>query len=196
MSEWMARNFWTRQPLAAVEEQPLQMHYSVVRRSSPPSLSHNCEAHWLRCPRDTDEALIRFLVGYALVPSSCCNDGATYEPPLVMSGFYFSGVPKLKIRRGGVVDDILHPPPVHSTASVSGVAIPQTPETMVSSSSFIPLAPEVTSGVTSVPFPAGPMSLSKIFRRLGKRKAAADSKEESSMPRKGMDDVGDFRRTG
>ncbi|KAL2514525.1 hypothetical protein Fot_28496 [Forsythia ovata] len=92
-------------------------------------------------------------------------------------------MPKLKIRRGGVVDDILHPPPVPSTASVPEVAIPKTPEAMVNSSSFIPLASEVTSGMPSV-------------LRSGKRKAAADSKEESSMPGKGMDDVGDFRRTG
>ncbi|KAL2549943.1 hypothetical protein Fot_11473 [Forsythia ovata] len=70
-----------------------------------------------------------------------------------MSGFYFSSVPKLKIRRGGVVDDILPPPPVSFAAFVSGIAVRQAPETMVSSSSFIPLASEVTSGVPSVLFP-------------------------------------------
>ncbi|KAL2545489.1 hypothetical protein Fot_14722 [Forsythia ovata] len=113
-----------------------------------------------------------------------------------MSGFYFSSVPKLKIRRGGVVDDFSPPPLVTSAASVLGVAVPQMPKTMVSISSFIPLAPEVTSDVPSVPFHAEPVSLSKNFRRSGKRKVAADSKEEPSMPRKRMENVGIFRRTG
>ncbi|KAL2559293.1 hypothetical protein Fot_04032 [Forsythia ovata] len=70
-----------------------------------------------------------------------------------MSGFYFSSVPKLKIRRGGVVDNIFTLPPVPYATSVPGVAVPQAPETMVSSSSFIPLAPEVTLGVLSILFP-------------------------------------------
>ncbi|KAL2552389.1 hypothetical protein Fot_06008 [Forsythia ovata] len=47
-----------------------------------------------------------------------------------MSGFYFSSVPKLKIRRGGVMDDIPPSPPVPSAASVPGITVVQTPETM------------------------------------------------------------------
>ncbi|KAL2520039.1 hypothetical protein Fot_23962 [Forsythia ovata] len=90
-----------------------------------------------------------------------------------MSGFYFSSVPKLKIRRSGVVDDILPSPPVPSTASVLGVTILQTPETMVSSFSFIPPGSEVTSEVLSAPFPAGP--------RSGKRNVGTDNKEGPSQ---------------
>ncbi|KAL2514761.1 hypothetical protein Fot_28732 [Forsythia ovata] len=62
-----------------------------------------------------------------------------------MSGFYFFNVPKLKIRRVGVVDNISPPPPVPSAASVQGVTVLQTPETMVGSSSFISVVSVVTS---------------------------------------------------
>ncbi|KAL2520669.1 hypothetical protein Fot_24592 [Forsythia ovata] len=113
-----------------------------------------------------------------------------------MSGFYLSSVPKLKIRHGGVLDDIFHPPPVSSVVFVLGIFVLLAPETMVSSSSFIPLALEVTSEMPSVPFPAGPVSSSENFRRSGKRKAAADSKEETSMPGKEMEDAENSRKTG
>ncbi|KAL2514493.1 hypothetical protein Fot_28464 [Forsythia ovata] len=119
-----------------------------------------------------------------------------FQPSLVITGFYFSSVPKLKIRLGGVVDDIPPPPLISSTVFVPEIVVPQAPETMVSSSSSISLAMEVTSGMPSIPFSVGPVSLSKNFRQSGKRKAAADSKEETSMPEKGMDDAGDFQRTG
>ncbi|KAL2553143.1 hypothetical protein Fot_06762 [Forsythia ovata] len=113
-----------------------------------------------------------------------------------MPGFYFSSLPKLKIRRGGVVDDISPLPPVSFSVFVPGIAVPQAPETMVSISFFNPLAPEMTSRKPSVPFPAGPMSSSKNFRRSGKRKAAADSKEETSMPGKRIENTRDSWRTG
>ncbi|KAL2550297.1 hypothetical protein Fot_11827 [Forsythia ovata] len=113
-----------------------------------------------------------------------------------MSGFYFSSMPKPKIRRGEVVDDISHPSPVSSTAFISGIAVPQAPKTIVSSSSFILLAPEMTSGVPSIPFSTGPVSSSKNVRQLGKKKVATDSKEEMSMPGKRMKDAEDSRRTG
>ncbi|KAL2520052.1 hypothetical protein Fot_23975 [Forsythia ovata] len=87
-----------------------------------------------------------------------------------MSGFYFSSVPKLKIRRGGVVDDIPHPPPVPYAASVPGVTILQTPETMVGSFSFISPTSGVTSGVSSASFPAGLVPSSKNSKQSGKRK--------------------------
>ncbi|KAL2501805.1 hypothetical protein Fot_35653 [Forsythia ovata] len=73
-----------------------------------------------------------------------------------MSGFYFSSMPKFKIRRSGVVDDILLPPLVSIATSVPGVAVPSAPETM--------------------------------------RKAAADSKEETSMLEKGMENAGDSQK--
>ncbi|KAL2489332.1 hypothetical protein Fot_42624 [Forsythia ovata] len=38
-----------------------------------------------------------------------------------MSGFYFSSIPKLKIRRRGVVDNISSPPQVPSTAPFQGL---------------------------------------------------------------------------
>ncbi|KAL2550416.1 hypothetical protein Fot_11946 [Forsythia ovata] len=50
-----------------------------------------------------------------------------------MIGFYFSSVPKLKIRRGEVVDekeDISHQPPVLRTASISDIAVLQAPKAM------------------------------------------------------------------
>ncbi|KAL2514663.1 hypothetical protein Fot_28634 [Forsythia ovata] len=66
---------------------------------------------------------------------------------------------------------------------------------MVSSFSFILLAPEMTSGVPSILFFMGPVSPSKIFGRPGKRKTAANSKEELFAPGKGMDGAGGFRIT-
>ncbi|KAL2514534.1 hypothetical protein Fot_28505 [Forsythia ovata] len=168
MSEWMACNFWTRQPLAAVEEQPLQTCYSVVQAFTSAIAFHT---------------IVRLMV-------------FGFQPSLVITGFYFSSVPKLKIRHGGVVDDIPPPLSISSTVFVPEIVVPQAPETMVSSSSSISLALEVTSEVPSVPFPAGPVSLLKNFRQSGKRKAAVDSKEEMSMPKKEMDDAGDSQRTG
>ncbi|KAL2552599.1 hypothetical protein Fot_06238 [Forsythia ovata] len=78
-----------------------------------------------------------------------------------MSGFYFSSVPKLKIRRGGIVDDIPHSFSVPSAESVSGVAIPQASE------------------MSSVPFSVGSVLPSESFRQSGKRKAGADSRKEA-----------------
>ncbi|KAL2456508.1 hypothetical protein Fot_56828 [Forsythia ovata] len=98
-----------------------------------------------------------------------------------MSGFYFSSMPKFKIRRGGVVDDISSPL--------------LAPKTKVSSSSFISLVPEVTSGVPSIPFSTGLVSLSKNCGQPGKRKAATNSKDERFVLGKGMEFVEGFRRT-
>ncbi|KAL2538116.1 hypothetical protein Fot_19507 [Forsythia ovata] len=47
-----------------------------------------------------------------------------------MTGFYFSNVPKLKIRRGGVVDDIPLPPPVSCVVSILGISVLQAHEAM------------------------------------------------------------------
>ncbi|KAL2552700.1 hypothetical protein Fot_06319 [Forsythia ovata] len=96
-----------------------------------------------------------------------------------MSGFYFSSIPKLKIRRRGEMDDIPPPLPVPSAASVPRVTVLQTPEIMVGSFSFISPAPEVTSGVSSASFPTGPMPSSEKSRQSGKRKADANSREKA-----------------
>ncbi|KAL2488475.1 hypothetical protein Fot_41767 [Forsythia ovata] len=96
-----------------------------------------------------------------------------------MSGFYFSSVPKLKLRRGGVVDDILIPPSAPSTVSDPRVTILQVPEIMTGSPSFIPLAPEVISKVPPASFSVKPMPSSGSARQSGKRKAGAHSREEA-----------------
>ncbi|KAL2549942.1 hypothetical protein Fot_11472 [Forsythia ovata] len=96
-----------------------------------------------------------------------------------MSGFYFSSVPKLRIRRGGVVDDVSHPPSVPSVTPDPGVTVLQTPEIMVGGPSFVPLAPEVTSEVPSALFPARPVPSSGNARQSGKRKAGANSEDEA-----------------
>ncbi|KAL2489149.1 hypothetical protein Fot_42441 [Forsythia ovata] len=90
-----------------------------------------------------------------------------------MSGFYFPSVPKLKIRRGGVVKDISPPPPVSSTTPNPGVAVLQTPEIMVGGPSFVPLAPEVISEVPSASFSSRPVPSSGSARQSIKRKAVA-----------------------
>ncbi|KAL2488881.1 hypothetical protein Fot_42173 [Forsythia ovata] len=96
-----------------------------------------------------------------------------------MSGFYFPSVPKLKIRRGGDVEDISPPPPIPSATSNPGVTVLQIPEIMVDSPSFIHLVPEVTSEVPSVSFPARPVPSSGSARQSGKRKAGANSGDEA-----------------
>ncbi|KAL2559362.1 hypothetical protein Fot_04101 [Forsythia ovata] len=94
-----------------------------------------------------------------------------------MSGFYFPSVPKLKIRRGGVVDDIPPLPPVPSAASIPGVTVLQTPETMVSSSFFMSPTSAVTPEVLFYSFSVGPAPSSENSRQSGKRKVETDSRE-------------------
>ncbi|KAL2483323.1 Uncharacterized protein Fot_44767 [Forsythia ovata] len=94
-----------------------------------------------------------------------------------MSSFYFPSVPKLKIRRLGVVDDIPPPSPVPFATPVPGVTVLQTPEAVVSSSSFISPSPAVTSDAPSTSFLVGPAPSSKSSRQSGKRKAETDSRE-------------------
>ncbi|KAL2553061.1 hypothetical protein Fot_06680 [Forsythia ovata] len=86
---------------------------------------------------------------------------------------------KLKIRRGGVLEDISSPPPVPSAGSDPGITILQTLEIMVGSPSFIPLAPEVTLEVPSASFSARPVPSSGSARQSGKRKAGTNSGEEA-----------------
>ncbi|KAL2479244.1 hypothetical protein Fot_48258 [Forsythia ovata] len=90
-----------------------------------------------------------------------------------MSSFYFSNVPKLKIRHRGVVDDISPPLPV------PWVIVLQTLETIVGSSSFISPASGVTTGVSSALFSTGHVPSSENSRQSGKKKAGANSKDEA-----------------
>ncbi|KAL2489741.1 hypothetical protein Fot_43033 [Forsythia ovata] len=87
-----------------------------------------------------------------------------------MSSFYFAIVPKLKIRRGGVVDNTSPPPPVPFAASALMVTVLQTPKTMVGSSSFIFVVPVVTSEVHSASSPVGSVTSSENSRPSSKRK--------------------------
>ncbi|KAL2473955.1 hypothetical protein Fot_49691 [Forsythia ovata] len=96
-----------------------------------------------------------------------------------MSGFHFSSVPKLKIRRGRFLDDILLPPPVPFAAPTLGVTILQTPKTMVGSSSLISPVLEVTSEAPSTSFHAGPAPPMENLRHSGKRKTEIDSGERT-----------------
>ncbi|KAL2489334.1 hypothetical protein Fot_42626 [Forsythia ovata] len=87
-----------------------------------------------------------------------------------MPGFYFSNVPKFKIRCSGVVDDIPSPLPAPVVAFVSGVAIQQAPEIMRTCVSVVK------------------------FWTTSKRKATTNSKNELFMPEKGIEDVGRFSK--
>ncbi|KAL2553190.1 hypothetical protein Fot_06809 [Forsythia ovata] len=110
-----------------------------------------------------------------------------------MTCFYFSSLAKLKIRRGGVVDDIFPPPPISPTAPVTEITVLQVPEAMVSISSTTPLAPGIIEEVSSVPLPIGPLSPLEIFRRPDKRKAVVDGEGETAVPRRGTDGDRDVR---
>ncbi|KAL2456022.1 hypothetical protein Fot_57133 [Forsythia ovata] len=94
-----------------------------------------------------------------------------------MSSFYFPSVPKLKIRRGGVVHDILPPSLVPFAAPVPGVTVLQTSEVVVGNSFFISPAPAVTSEAPSTSFLVGPVSSPKSSRQSDKRKVEIDSWE-------------------
>ncbi|KAL2553469.1 hypothetical protein Fot_07088 [Forsythia ovata] len=95
-----------------------------------------------------------------------------------MSGFYFSKVPKFKIRRGGVVEDISPPPLVPSAASGPGPTVLQVPE-KTTDNSYIPPAPEATLEVPSTSIPARPVLSPGCARQSGKRKAGAKRGDEA-----------------
>ncbi|KAL2529726.1 hypothetical protein Fot_22327 [Forsythia ovata] len=80
----------------------------------------------------------------------------------------------------GVVDDIPHPPLVPSAASVPGVTVLQTPETMVDSSSFIFAAPTVTSEAPSAPFSAGPGLLPRTQDNQARERQKSIAERERS----------------
>ncbi|KAL2545209.1 Uncharacterized protein Fot_14442 [Forsythia ovata] len=140
-------------------------------RLTPHSLPRSGEAYGTRRPSEPCEALIF----YASMWDKCW-----WRHHAVMT-VQFTSIPKLKIRRwrgrGGVVDDILPPPPVPSAVSVLRVTVLQTPKTMVGCSYFISAPPTVTSEVPSTSFPAGPAPSFENSRQSDKRKAETDSKE-------------------
>ncbi|KAL2553349.1 Uncharacterized protein Fot_06968 [Forsythia ovata] len=86
--------------------------------------------------------------------------------------------PKFKIRRGGVVGDISHPPLVPSTTSGPRSTMLQVPE-MTTDNSYIPPTPEATSEVQSTSVPVRPVPSPGSARQSGKRKAGAKSGEEA-----------------
>ncbi|KAL2515060.1 hypothetical protein Fot_29031 [Forsythia ovata] len=128
---------------------------------APHSLPRSCKAHRSRRSSELCEALLHFHISGVV----------SYVE------FYFSSVPKLKIRHGGIVDNISPPPPVPSAASVSRVTVLQTPETMVGSSSFIPAAPVATSVVSFASSPVGAAPSSENSRRSGKRNEETSGNE-------------------
>ncbi|KAL2529517.1 hypothetical protein Fot_22118 [Forsythia ovata] len=95
-----------------------------------------------------------------------------------MSGFYFSKVPKFKIRYGRVVEDISPPPLVPSTASGPGTTVLQVPK-MTTDNFYILPTPKATSEVSSTSIPARPVPPPGSGRQSGKRKASAKSGEEA-----------------
>ncbi|KAL2515387.1 hypothetical protein Fot_29358 [Forsythia ovata] len=96
-----------------------------------------------------------------------------------MSGFYFSKVPKFKIRRGRVVEDasLLHL--ASSTASGSRPTVLQEPETAVGNLHIFP-APEVTADIPSPSIPARLVPPPRNVRQSVKRKPGAESGEQAS----------------
>ncbi|KAL2483096.1 hypothetical protein Fot_44540 [Forsythia ovata] len=96
-----------------------------------------------------------------------------------MSGFHFSNVPKFKISRGGVVEDISPPLPVPSAASDPGATMLQMLEMPMNNSSYILPTPEATSEVPSTSILTRPVPSPRSARQLEKRKAGTKSGEEA-----------------
>ncbi|KAL2531995.1 hypothetical protein Adt_05346 [Abeliophyllum distichum] len=111
-----------------------------------------------------------------------------------MTGFYFSSVPKFKIRCGGVVNDTSPTPPVLCLASALEITICNVLEVMASNPFPIPLVPKMTSGVFSTSFPARPVSSSKTSRQSVKKNAAIDDGEETALPGQGTEDRKKFQK--
>ncbi|KAL2508270.1 hypothetical protein Fot_31917 [Forsythia ovata] len=65
-----------------------------------------------------------------------------------MSGFHFSKVPKFKIRRGGIVEDVSLSHLASPTISGSGPTVLQEPETVVGTLHILP-APDVRADISS-----------------------------------------------
>ncbi|KAL2549729.1 hypothetical protein Fot_11259 [Forsythia ovata] len=97
-----------------------------------------------------------------------------------MSDFYFSKVPKFKIRRGGIVEDasLLHL--ASPTVSSSRPTVLQEPETVVGNP-HIPLAPEARADIPSPSNLARPVSPPGNVRPSAKKKPKVESGEQASQ---------------
>ncbi|KAL2489347.1 hypothetical protein Fot_42639 [Forsythia ovata] len=95
-----------------------------------------------------------------------------------MSGFHFSKVPKFKIRRGGVVEDIFPLPLVSSATSGPRSTVLQVPE-MTADNPYILPALEATSEVPSISVLAGPVPSLGSARQSEKMKVGAKSRKEA-----------------
>ncbi|KAL2501747.1 hypothetical protein Fot_35595 [Forsythia ovata] len=96
-----------------------------------------------------------------------------------MSGFYFSKVPKFKIRRGEIVEDVSLPHLASPTVSGSRPTVLQEPETVVANPHILP-APEVRADILSPSNPARPVSPPENVRPSAKRKPKVESGERAS----------------
>ncbi|KAL2501517.1 hypothetical protein Fot_35365 [Forsythia ovata] len=95
-----------------------------------------------------------------------------------MSSFHFSKVPKFKIRRGGIVEDVSPPHLASPTVSGSRPTVLQEPETVVGTLHILP-APEVRADVPSPSYPARPVSPLGNVRPPTRRKPKVESGEQA-----------------
>ncbi|KAL2519900.1 hypothetical protein Fot_23823 [Forsythia ovata] len=99
-----------------------------------------------------------------------------------MSGFHFSKVPKFKIRRGRIVEDVSLPHLASPTVSGSRPTVLQESETVVGNP-HIPSAPEVRVDIPSPSNPARHGSPPGNVRPSAKKKPKVESGEQASrMP--------------
>ncbi|KAL2551710.1 hypothetical protein Fot_05329 [Forsythia ovata] len=115
-----------------------------------------------------------------------------------MASFYFSRVPKFKIKSGKVVSeqgDNSSQPPVLLTATVPEVVVPHASKAIAGISSTVLSAPRIIAGVSPVIPPKESSFSSKDSRRSDKRKMVTDEEEETAMPRKGSEGNRDARNS-
>ncbi|KAL2487744.1 hypothetical protein Fot_41036 [Forsythia ovata] len=96
-----------------------------------------------------------------------------------MSGFHFSKVPKFKIRRGRIVEDVSPPYLASSGVSGSGPTVLQGPETVVGHPPVSP-APEVRADVPFSTNPARRGSSSENVRSSAGKRPKVESGEQAS----------------
>ncbi|KAL2483279.1 hypothetical protein Fot_44723 [Forsythia ovata] len=96
-----------------------------------------------------------------------------------MSGFHFSKVPKFKIRRGRIVEDVSPPHLASSAVSGSRPTVLQGPETVVGHPPTPP-APEVRTDVPFMTNPARHGSSFENVRPSSKKKPKVESGEQAS----------------
>ncbi|KAL2529622.1 hypothetical protein Fot_22223 [Forsythia ovata] len=97
-----------------------------------------------------------------------------------MSGFHFSKVPKFKIRRGGIVEDVSPPHLASSVVSGSRPTVLQGPETVVGNPPAPP-APEVRADILSPTNPARHGSPPGNVRPSARKKPKVESGEQVSQ---------------